>query len=145
HNTDGSTTVTDFHNQTTTRLNKDGSSDTWKIDGNGQKQGDPQHTDKPAIPDGDHEGTTLPPELQKQMHQMLVDANKSLHQPTHDGDNVDARDDVPGAVSVAHSGPLGDHKATLLGGDRGNLGSVQNDGGGVSTQPNYNNSMNGAR
>jgi hypothetical protein len=95
---DGSTTVTDLNNHTVTTLYNDGSSDTWKCDDTGKKLGDPEHSDpnkSPSIPDEDHQGAVNLP-----FSNLVHDALKSEHQPSHENDNKNVVDsDIPGTVS----------------------------------------------
>src|SRR5712691_2683798 len=93
-----------------------------------------------SIPDEDHQ-FVVPAGLTD----LMKDDVKQMHQPSHDGDNVNvAGTEIPGTVARSDvAGPVGDDKTRLLGGDRG-FGGQQDGGGSGPGQTNWNNPMNGA-
>jgi hypothetical protein len=92
------------------------------------------------MPDGDHQ-TALPDWLRDEVRKELQAEIKSMHLPTHDTDNVNVRDDVPGTVSQGDlKGATVDKFHNILGGDTfGNPGIWQDRGTGAGSVPtNYN-------
>ncbi len=147
----GSKTVTDLNNHTATTVNKDGSTETWKVDDNGVKQGDKPVDTTPPLQKGDHNsGTSFPsddPDNAGRPHAPIQELLRMAEQEhigpdRHHGDNVNVTNsDIPGAVSQADlHGVKIDGQHTSIGGDTSFEGSQQ--GGHLDGTPatNYNGS-----